>query len=176
MAAEMINIAVDLQVYKAIEAKRVSFNQSHNDILKQWVSHAPLVGSSDTLKNTPTSQFTRKRVTGSYDFVLLGQAYHTPSLKEAYLKCLRLLSERFPTLLTSLSKVKYTNRRIISRDPLDLYLKSPHLAEKHAEKLTGDWWIDLNLNQRQVELRLDTACQNAGLKFGSDLQLDFPEG
>lgn len=176
--ADMINIAVDLHVYKAIEAKRSSFAQSHNDIMRELLnfpnsSAAPNI--TQPTKNGPSNQYTRKRVTGSYDFLLLGKRHHSSNLKESYLKCLRELSSKDPSFLELLSQVETSARRIISKDPAKLYLKSPHLAESHAEKLNDEWWVDINLSQQQVESRLNDASKIAKLRFGSDLLLDFPD-
>jgi hypothetical protein len=176
MATEMINVSVDLDVYKAIEGRRSSFSQSQNDILKQCLGITGLepIVSHKTKNSDQSSHPIRKRVTGNYSFMLLGRSYHFSSLKEAYLECLNLLSKRDSNFLSALSKVETHARRVISNEPSRLYINSPHLAERYAERLNDDWWIDVNLSQLQVESRLEDACKIAGLKFGSDLRLEFP--
>jgi hypothetical protein len=177
MSTEMINISVDLEAYKAIEGRRESFNQSHNDIIKQWFGLKKKNQSTVPLEirdNELPSRHLRKRVTGNYSFVILGQSYHFSGLKESYIECLNLLNKKDPNFFAALSKVETPHRRVISEDPSKLYKKSPHLAKNHAIKLDDKWWIDGNLSQLQVESRLEDACKIAGLRFGSDLTLEFP--
>ena len=177
MTTEMINVSVDLDVYKAIEGRRLSFGQSQNDILKQCFGLTELktaAGSFETKNIDQLGRQVRKRVTGNYSFVLLGRGYHSSNLKEAYLECLNQLSKKDSKFFLALSKVETHARRVISKEPSKLYINSPHLAEKYAERLNDEWWIDVNLSQLQVESRLEDACKIAGLKFGSDLKLEFP--
>ena len=75
-----------------------------------------------------------------------------------------------------LSKVEISAaRRIIAKEPEELFIKSPHLAKDYAERLNDKWWVDINISQQQVETRIKDACKIVGLKFGVDLTLEFPE-
>jgi hypothetical protein len=177
MKDETLNITIDIEVYKAIESKRVTFAQTHNDILKQCFNN-----SNPSMEVSPqgpqivdiNSKPARKRMTGSYCFSLMSQDYEYFSLKDAYIAILKELSKRESAFLDSLSKLETPARRIVAKTASDLYKNSPHLADSYAEKLTDTWWVDVNLSQQQVESRLQDAVKIAGLKFGRDLKLEFP--
>lgn len=176
MTLEMTEIWVDMDVHKAIEAHRVSFKQTKNDILRDVLG---LKGSDLTTTPPPTQplsegRVTRTRAIGNYSFQLDGSRHIEPKLIDAYLLLVRLLAKRDVEFLPALAKVTTRNRRVISREKTGLYLKSPHLAEHHAHKLMDGWWIDGNLSQEQVETRIKLACDVARVKFGTDLVLDFP--
>ena len=165
-------IAIDLDVHRAIENRRTDFDQSHNAILRNILglpSDSPEMVGPDR----------RQRRTGAYAFVLLGDRVEAGSLKEAYTNCLRKLGELDPQFFERLSRVTTRSRRVVARNPTDLYLKKPALAEKFAAPLTGPWWVDTNLSRPQCEQRLRMACEVVGIQFGrddGDLILEFPDG
>ena len=160
-------IEIDIEVYRAIETRRKSFAQSENDILREVFGISPV---SLRLPLSPK----RPRRTGRCAFALLGERVEGDSLKGAYMNCLRQLAELDPQLLERLSEKTTKARRIVARRPEDLYLKkSAEFAEEHAEQLTDQWWVDTNLSRSGFEQRLKTACEVAGIGFGSDLVLDF---
>lgn len=165
-------VAIDLDVHRAIENRRTSFDQSQNAILRD------LLGlSSAPCEVVPPDR--RLRRTGMYAFILLGDRVEAGSLKQAYMTCLRKLGELDPQFFERLSRVTTRSRRIVARNPADLYLKKPGLAEKYAARLADPWWVDTNLSRPQCEQRLQKACEIAGLQFGGDdgeLMLDFPDG
>ena len=164
-------IAIDLDVHRAIENRRTGFDQSHNAILRNILGL-----SSDSPEKVGPDR--RQRRTGAYAFVLLGDRVEAGSLKEAYTNCLRKLGELDPQFFERLSRVTTRSRRVVARKPTDLYLRKPELAEKHAARLTGPWWVDTNLSQAQCEQRLRMACEVSELRFGGDegdLILGFPE-
>ena len=176
MTPELTEIEVDMDVYKAIEAHRVSFKQSKNDILREILGLKGLVlATTSAPKPAPSAEAaTRKRAIGDYSFELEGSRHTQPKLIDAYLLLVRLLAKRNADFLPALAKLTTRNRRIVSKESTGLYLKSPHLAKEHAHKLVGEWYIDGNLSQEQVETRVKMACEVAGLKFGTDVVLDFP--
>lgn len=171
----MTAIKIDMDVYKAIEASRVRFDEQQNDILRRVL----LDGAAATLE-PPEPQETgavsdrAERATGEYAFLLKGEHFSSSSLKSAYRNCLLRLAYQDPAFLPNLSKEETPARRIVATDAKYLYKKTPHLADEFAEILTKGWWYDTNLSQQQVESRLKTACKVAGLSFGDDLVLDFP--
>ncbi|MDE0057385.1 MAG: hypothetical protein OXI22_21260 [Defluviicoccus sp.] len=165
-------IAIDLDVHRAIEHRRTSFDQSPNAILRD-ILNLPSASAAIPLSDP------KPRRTGTYAFLLLGDRVEAGSLKLAYMTCLRRLGELDPQFFERLSLLTTRSRRVVARKPTDLYLKKPELAEKHAVRLTGRWWVDTNLNRPQCEQRLRMACEVAGLQFGGDdggLILDFPDG
>ena len=173
----MNDVAVDIDVHKAIEAHRTSFKQSKNDILREILG---LKGGGLTTPAPadplPSSEgVTRKRAVGDYSFEFEGRKHTEQRLIDAYLLLVRLLAKRDAMFLPALAKLTTRNRRIVAKEGTSLYLKSPHLAKEHAHKLVDDWYIDGYLSQEQVETRIRLACEVAGLKLGKDVVLDFPK-
>lgn len=165
-------IAIDLDVYRAIENRRTSFDQSHNAILREMLE-------LPTVEPNAVRRDRRPRRTGTYAFSLRGARFEAGNLREAYTRCLLKLGERDPQFFERLSRLDTKRRRIVAANPTDLYLRRPELAEKYAARLTGPWWVDTNLSRKQCERRLRMACDIAGLKFGGDdgdLILEFPGG
>ena len=62
------------------------------------------------------------------------------------------------------------NRKLVARNPTDLYEKS-HLVDKHSKDLRNGWWLGTNLSKAQVRGHIETACGVAGVSFGSQLKL-----
>ena len=163
-------IAIDLDVHRAIENRRTSFDQNHNAILRDILG----LSSAPSERMRPARTLRR---TGTYVFTLRGERVVAGSLKEAYTKCLLKLGELDSQFYDRLSEQATRSRKIIAKNPTDLYAKKPGLAEKHAHRLAGPWWVDTNLSRPQCEKRLRMACEVAGLQFGGeqgDLILEFP--
>lgn len=170
MPTSTTTIEIDIDVHRAIEARRVTFDQSPNDILRTVfrVSEAA-PGPSGTMPPTPSTT----RRTGKFPYTLLGERNEGKSHKEVYIGCLRKLAARDPQFLERLSAESTRGRRIVARTPSDLYISSPGLSEKnHHFRLTDEWWVDTNLSSQTIYRRLETACEVAGLRFGEDLILD----
>lgn len=168
--SQTTKVLIDLDVHRAIENRRTSFDQSHNAILREVLGLAPAPKQA-------VRPHRRLRRTGTYAFVLHGDRIEAGSLKEAYTACLRKLGEFDPRFFERLSRVTTRSRRIVAKNPTDLFLKKPELAEKYAARLSGPWWVDTNLSRAQCEQRLRTACEIAGIEFGNDegdLILEFP--
>lgn len=176
-------IQIDIEVYRAIETHRTSFDQTPNDILRELVDiGSPVDIQTDEAGESPAQaqgepihRIVRNRRTGVYGFDLMGKHFEEMSLREAYKRCLMELATMDGQFLEKLAERRTRARRIVARDPRDLYLRTPKLAEKFADRLIGPWWFDVNLSQEQVENRVEIACDVAGLQFGEDLKLEFPE-
>jgi len=164
---QMTKIAIDLDVHRTIETRRTGFGQSPNEILRDILGLSP----GQSIAPAPQS-----RRTGSFSFTFMGEEFTESSLKEAYQSCLLRIGELDSGFFDRLARAKTKSRRIIAKNPEDLYLRKPHLARKFAQRLDGPWWYDSNLSRQQCELRLRKACDIAGLTFGGkdgDLIADF---
>ena len=162
-------IVIDIDVHQAIECRRTSFDQTPNDILREILA---IPGSKpETLQPLPVS----RRRTGRFAFILHGEQVEEQSLKAAYLRCLQMLADLDASFLERLSTERTRARRLVAREPKDLYLNSPRLAEKFAVRLADVWWVDTNLSRQQVEKNLQIACGVADIGFGADLRLLFPD-
>ncbi len=160
-------INIDIDVHRAIEARRKSFDQSQNSILRE-------VFGLPSAATKPSPKPPRVGHAGKYTYVLLGDRVEEGTLRDAYRGCLLKIASRDPQFLEQLSRKATRSRRIVARNPKDLYLASPHLSEKFAERLVDHWWIDMNLSRQQCIQRLRIACQVINIGFGNDLILDFP--
>ena len=169
-ASRTTTIAIDIDVHRAIEARRTDFGQSHNEILREVFG---ITNGQPEPAGSP-APIPRTRRTGEYAFSLHGKRVEARSLKDAYLGCLRALAELKPGFLEKLGTRSTRARRIVAREPKDLFLKKPELAAKFATQLCGDWWADTNLSRQQCEHRLRLACDVAQITFGQDLVMEFP--
>ena len=185
--SEFTQINIDIDVYRAIEARRSEFNQNHNDILRTVFglgtdTHRvpPRSMEQEPAVSRPVDSIilnagdTQTRRTGLFTVELLGDSFKKYSLKDAYLLCLRLLSELDPDFLDNLSQKETRARRIVAQRKENLYKNNPRLAEEFAVRLLEGWWVDTNLSRNQIQNRLKTACEVAGIRFGSDLTLNDP--
>ncbi len=62
-------------------------------------------------------------------------------------------------------------RQLVARDRKNLYPDTPDLVEKMSLDLGNDWWLGHNLNADTIRRRIKTACEIAGVKYGSQLKL-----
>ena len=176
-------ITIDLEVYRALESMRQDFGETHNSLLRTSLGLTKakeIVGfpATEFQKSIPTvvpavRQVGTRRHSGTYGFALLGKHYEAKSLREAYTTILCELASLDSDFLDSLSRLETPGRRIVSKVPVELYKKTPALAESFAEKLSGDYWVDVNLSQPQVEARLRMALRIIGFELGKELLLEF---
>lgn len=163
---ETTEISIDIEVYRAIEALRTSFNQSANDILRRILS---LEADTSRVKAKSTREARNFESRKVYEIELLSDKISGRFLIEVYRKCLLRLADLDPQFLEGFSAGASRQRRFVARDPKRLYLKSPRLAKDYAQPLCGTWFYDTNLSEPQIKQRLKYACKVAGLEFGVDL-------
>ena len=168
------HIAIDLDVHQAIEQRRSDFDQTPNDILRIVFGLPP--HPPPTLGAEPIRRRGNRRRTGRYAFTLLGKRVEAGSQTEAYLSCIAQFADLDKHFLPRLAQRATQARRLIARNPQDLYIRSQELYRDHATPLAinGEtWWIDTNLGRSACEKRIETMCEVAGLQFGKDLVLEF---
>ena len=85
----------------------------------------------------------------------------------------RKLSERDEDFLNRFAAepVHGKGRRYLAAEPEALYPKSPHLTEKHSQKLSPGWWIDTNQGYASATRIVELAARVAGLRSGVDVKL-----
>jgi hypothetical protein len=166
----MKQIAVDVEVNRAIENGRMSFAETENDILKRLLRVTP---QATKISEVPelASKSGATRTNGNWTVRVRGEAIAVPNLREAYRTVLLRLSDAHSDFLENLSKERSRSRRFVARRPEDLYANSSHLASAHAKPLKGGWFYDSNLSAEQVSQRVRTAARLCGLKYGSDVQV-----
>jgi hypothetical protein len=164
-------IEVSLATFKAIEAARLSFGESHDDIVRRALAVRQSRSQAlirETARIAPPA--TRRR--GNVSVGLFGRREAVANLKGGYIAILTALVRHKPSLFEHLAQEGRTRRRWIARTPEGLYADSPHLARDHAWPLSGDWFLDTNLSRAQIDQRLEVACRIAGYRYGTDLTLD----
>lgn len=168
--ASKTQIEIDVDVYKILEGNRKDFNENHNQILRRIFN---LPTQNDRPAPIILQEEKKERASGGFSFQLFGIDYNHTSMKSAYKQIAEILSDYNQNFLEDLSREETSARRIVAKNKTDLYKKTPQLAEKFAEKIKGDWWIDINLSSQQVGSRIVTFCKIARIKFGEDLIVDF---
>ena len=63
------------------------------------------------------------------------------------------------------------SRSLVARDRAALYRYSPHLTDRNSADLGNGWWLGTNLSTEQIRKHIETACDVAGIRFGSQLTL-----
>jgi hypothetical protein len=166
----LTQIDVSLSTFKAIEAARLSFTESHDDIVRRMLATKKSRAGQplrEIARNTPPAQ--RRR--GNISVDLFGRNVPVANLKAAYIAVLNGLIRHKPSLFELLAHEGTKRRRWIAREAAGLYPESPHLARDHALAITGDWFIDTNLSRAQIDQRLETACTLSGYRYRQDVTI-----
>lgn len=154
----MKSIEIDLDVHRAIENARLSFDETENAILRRALGIDPRTSTSEV---RPRPRLPRS--SGAYSTSIDGAMIEANSLKELLRRALLVLEKRRPGFLASLANYSTPRgRRIVARSPEALYANSPHLAGL-AEKVDSEWWFDTNVSRNQVEGYMKTLAQMAKL-------------
>ena len=164
-------IAIDVDVHRAIEQARQSFSESENDILRRV-----LVGEAAPRRSVPQKRPSNTiaetvRSRGLWSVDVKGERIPAANMKEAYRTLLLKLDEVSPNFIQRFATERARSRRFVARKPSDLYDSSPHLAREYAQPLKDGWYYDSNLSTEQVAKRVRVAARVAGLSYGRDVRL-----
>ena len=163
--AKLRSILVDIDVHKAIEGRRSTFDQTDNDILRE------VFGLTAPTK-PPAERGTRSSGDGRFKVTVEGRAITEGSMKQAYKRAIVALAKERPNFLQRLSELETPGRRLVAKTPAQLYKTTPSLVT-FAEPLERGWWIDTNLSRQQAISRLMMACRVANLNYGTDVIAAF---
>lgn len=170
MLARLKKIEIDVDVHRAIETARRSFPESENEILRRLLlDRTPRPTAPSNKPKKPAADRVRSR--GLWSIEVNGEREPVANLKEAYRALLLKLNETSPEFIERFASERSRSRRFVARRPGDLYLSSPHLAEKFARTLTDGWYFDTNLSSDQVSARVRAAARIAGMTYGRDIKL-----
>lgn len=150
-------IEIDIDVYKAIEARRISFAETQNEILRRQFDIGADRNSSPS-GGLPRSTLgdKKRRRSGTYLVTWTGGEVSGVSLKDVLKKTILAQEKRAPGFLETLSRHRTSRgRRIVARKPEELYPGNPQLVEQGAERLDGRWWLDTNISTGQCQRYLD---------------------
>lgn len=141
----MKTIEIDLDVNKAIEAGRIGFDESPNEILRR------LLGIDLRPRNADVRPIPRApRSSGAYSSTIGPATIEANSLKELLRRAILLGEKLQPGFIDRLSRQPTPKgRHIVATSPTGLYPKSPQLVE-FGERLNSEWWYDTNVGRNQV--------------------------
>jgi hypothetical protein len=109
------------------------------------------------------------RRSGDHWFEFNGHRTECRSLKELLAEGLKSIEKSKPGTLEKLSRIKPRSRRIVAREPKQLF-ESEHLIRDYAEKLTNDWWYGTNNSAAETDAWLERACTYADFKWGTEFR------
>jgi hypothetical protein len=166
----LTSVSLSLATYKAIEAQRLSFAESHDAIIRRAL--ATRSGRrGQTVARTALAGRGAPRKRGRVRVILFGRDQDVFNLRDAYLVILTALTRHRATLLHLLANEGSDRRRWVARTPEALFVTAPHLAPDHAHQIAPDWYIDTNLSRAQIVARLTVAARLAGYAFGDDVRI-----
>ncbi len=104
-------------------------------------------------------------------FVLRGERVETGKAIGTLIALVERLAREDPAFMERFaSKTRSPSRNLVARKRTDLYLKSPHLIN-NSKKLENGWWLGKHMSTERVRKYIKTACEVAGVRFGSELRL-----
>ena len=165
-------IEVSLATYKAIEAQRLSFAESHDAIIRRALAERTMRRHRAASRVFEAGHRGAPRRRGRITVTLFGRQSPAINLRDAYLQCLAALTRHSPALMQRLATEGTARRRWVAPTAEALYVTAPHLADQHAHALSPEWFVDTNVSRAQIMARLSTAARLAGYKYGEDVRVD----
>lgn len=112
---------------------------------------------------------------GRVGFTLSGQFSPCKNARDVMSSVIERLAESDPSFLQKFVSLPRhgRKRRYIAIDRNDLYPDRPDLAEEYSQRLGSGYWLGTNYSRKQIEQILETACNVAGLQYGTDLRLNL---
>ena len=164
-------VTISLATYKAIEAQRLSFSESHDAIIRRALSDRTSKRRPASGPSTNMIRGAGRRRRGNCRVVVLGKAEAVMNLKDAYLTILTAMVRHKASLFQLLAFEGSERRRWIAPSAQALFVTSPHLASDHAHEITPNWFVDTNVSRAQIISRLTVACRLAGYRYGEDVSI-----
>ena len=151
--------------------------------VKEYATQRPSRGPATTTQPASSSAAPRARpsppmpngASVEVGFNLLGRFTPCRNARDVLVSAIESLAARDGSFLDrfiSLPRHGRT-RRYVARERTALYPGRPDLASEHSHQLKSGYWLGINISRHQVEQILQTACDVAGLRFGSDLTVSF---
>jgi len=163
-------ISVSLATWKAIEAQRLSFAESHDAIIRRAL--AERAGKrARTAGRVAFAARGAPRRRGNMKVSVFGREQPVMNLRDAYLVILTALARHKASLFQLLAVEGTPRRRWIAPTAEALFVSAPHLAQEHAHEIAPRWFVDTNCSKAQIVARLTTAARLAGYRFGEDVRI-----
>jgi hypothetical protein len=164
------SVAISLATYKAIEAQRLSFTESHDAIIRRALAERSMrrISTANRMAQISRGQPRRR---GNTRVRLFGHVQDVMNLKDAYLVILSALVRRKSSLFALLAAEGSARRRWVGPNAEALFVTAPHLATQHAHEIAPNWFIDTNVSRAQIIARLTVAARLADCRFGEDIAI-----
>lgn len=143
------------------------------------LSRTPEIGLSTSSKSSDRnrkstsvgSKWVGKPQSTVIGFEFDGKRYETGTAYRTLAEVLKALDRRAPDFMECLAKETVGRKnRLVARNRNDLYT-DPKRVEKSTLDLGNGWWLGHNLSTAKIQRHIKTACEVAGVKFGSELKL-----
>ena len=142
---------------------------------RRRASQSTTTSQSQSKKSASTSlQSTVGKKSKLIGFSLDGTDFDTKSARETLAKILIELQNRNPDFMDHLANETVgTKNRLVAQNRKDLYTDSK-FVEKASLDLGNGWWLGTSLSTERIRRHIETACDVAGVKFGTQLTLIEP--
>lgn len=112
---------------------------------------------------------------GKIAYTWFGEALTAPTAKAAAVDLLRRLTALHPERLPDLAaRVRSRKRALIARSPEEINPGRPDLA--NAYELPDGWLVGMHTANREKTKLIRAACDVMGVRFGTDVQIELPNG
>jgi hypothetical protein len=163
-------VTISLATYKAIEAQRLTFTESHDAIIRRALSERTSKRRQAPGRSMDAIRGAGRR-RGNIKVVLFGRSQPVLNLKDAYLVILTAMVRHKASLFQLLAAEGTERRRWIAPSAEALFVTSPHLASDHAHEIAPNWFVDTNVSRAQIISRLTSAALLAGIRYGADVTI-----
>lgn len=124
---------------------------------------------SDSARPQPTRKEQPK--IGRFVLDVNGKRFETGTAIGTLAAILKEFSGRDPDFMERLAeKTVGRKRRLVARKRNDLY-DNPKFLEKSSLSLGNGWWLGHHLSTKDIQKKIEIACEVAGVKFGAQLKL-----
>jgi len=111
---------------------------------------------------------TQGKITG---FVLRDQEFNTGFAITTLAQIVEIFAHETPEFMQSFAERTATKKRnLVAKNRADLY-QTRHLVDSHSKQLNNGWWLGTNRSKLQIQGHIETACDIAGVRFGTQLKL-----
>lgn len=132
---------------------------------------SPGAGSRPT-KTPPKPQPATPRGTKITGFILENRTVETGTAYRTLAEVLKEFHRRDPQFMERFAaQTVGSKRHLVSRDRNALYPDRPDFVRKASMDLENGWWFGHNIGAATIRNRIRTACEIAGVRFGSELKL-----
>jgi hypothetical protein len=161
---DLINISVTTNELVALwnlrHSKTGPFFQALSGLVSNIVPEKTEVKA--TFPSMPPSQ-------GKFHYQVFGEKRSAKNAVDAFVDILKVFAVLEPTFAEKLSLLApSTSRNHVARSPSEVYPKRPDLGE-NAREFAEDWYVGINIADREKCRILRLACDIYGLQFGKDI-------